>query len=256
MIALAAAWYDDYPKTKWHSFDDSKEWLQMDKVGHFYSTWIESRANNEMWKWTGMERKKRIWISGLTSFAFQTTIEYLDGRSAKWGWSWADMGTNVLGSGSFIAQELAWDEQKIKLKWSSHRKKYNDPSLNQRSNELFGKSSPERFLKDYNGQTYWLSVNCFSFFKESKMPKWLNLAFGYGAEGMITGQDEFVNTIFLPESKRFRQFYLSFDADLTKIETKSPLLKTFFSIFNTIKIPAPTFEINGKGKSKFYYLYF
>ncbi|MBK6826485.1 MAG: DUF2279 domain-containing protein [Chitinophagaceae bacterium] len=122
MVALAAAWYDDYPKAKLHSFNDSKEWLQMDKVGHLYSTWIESRANNEMWKWTGMERKKRIWISGLTSFAFQTTIEYLDGRSAEWGWSWADMGANVLGTGSFIAQELAWDEQKIKLKWSFHRK--------------------------------------------------------------------------------------------------------------------------------------
>lgn len=58
MSALAAAWYDNYTQAKLHSFDDSKEWLQMDKMGHFYGTWIESRANNEIWKWTGMERKK------------------------------------------------------------------------------------------------------------------------------------------------------------------------------------------------------
>ncbi len=159
MTALASAWYDNYTKTKFHTFNDSGEWLQMDKIGHMYGTWIESRANNELWKWAGMERKRRIWISGLTSLAFQTTIEYLDGRAAEWGWSWADFGANVLGSGAFIAQELAWDEQQIKLKWSFHRKNYNDASLNERSNELFGSSSPERFLKDYNGQTYWASVN-------------------------------------------------------------------------------------------------
>jgi hypothetical protein len=45
-------------------------------------------------------------------------------------------------------------------------------------------------LKDYNGQTYWLSVNLHSFYKGSKIPKWLNLAIGYGANGMLTGNGE------------------------------------------------------------------
>ncbi|MBL0270862.1 MAG: DUF2279 domain-containing protein [Chitinophagaceae bacterium] len=253
MIALAAAWYDDYPKTKWHSFDDSKEWLQVDKVGHFYSTWIESRANNEMWKWTGMERKKRIWISGLTSFAFQTTIEYLDGRSAKWGWSWADMGTNVLGSGSFIAQELAWDEQKIKLKWSSHRKKYNDPSLNQRSNELFGKSSPERFLKDYNGQTYWASAPLKMILPKTKIPDWLCFSVGYGAEGMFGGtenlaRDENGNIVFdRRDIKRYRQWYLAPDIDWSKFKTNSWGLRFLFKILSAFKFPAPALELSNGG---------
>jgi hypothetical protein len=115
---------------------------------------------------------------------------------------------------------------------------------------------PEQILKDYNGQTYWLSANIRSFTKTSKIPKWLNIAIGYGAEGMVTGNEEFVNTIFLPESKRFRQFYLSLDVDLTKIETKSHFVKTILTIFNTIKIPAPTFEIRGCGSSKLHLIYF
>jgi hypothetical protein len=119
-----------------------------------------------------------------------------------------------------------------------------------------GSSFSEQVLKDYNGQTYWLSANVHSFFKTSKIPTWLNIAVGYGAEGMITGNEEFVNTIFLPESERFRQFYLSFDADLTKIKTKSPLLKTVFEIINTIKIPAPTIEISSRGDFTFHHLYF
>jgi hypothetical protein len=114
----------------------------------------------------------------------------------------------------------------------------------------------ERLLKDYNGQTYWLSANVHSFLKQSKIPNWLNFAVGYGADGMITGRSEINDSFLYPETQRTRQFYLSLDVDLTKIHTRSHFLKTFFSIFNSIKIPAPTFEINGLGKVKFHYLYF
>lgn len=250
LTGLAAAWYKDYTKTKLHSFNDSREWQQVDKVGHFYGTWIESRANNELWKWAGMERKKRIWISGLTSFAFQTTIEYLDGRAAEWGWSWADFGANVLGSGTFIAQELAWNEQRIKLKWSFHRKKYSDPSLNQRSNELFGKTTPERFLKDYNGQTYWASVSVKSLFPKSKLPAWLAFSVGYGAEGMFGGEENIASdangiiTFDRRDIKRSRQWYLAPDIDLTQIKTKSKMLRVLFTILSAFKFPTPSLELS------------
>jgi len=261
MTALAAAWYDDYTKAKLHSFDDSKEWQQVDKVGHFYGTWIESRANNELWKWTGMERKKRIWISGITSFVFQTTIEYLDGKSAEWGWSWSDFGANVLGSSTFIAQELAWDEQRIKLKWSFHRKTYSDPQLNQRSDELFGKSSAERFLKDYNGQTYWASVNLKSFFPKSKLPDWLSLSIGYGAEGMFGGTENIARdangniTFNRTDIKRYRQWYLAPDIDLSKIKTKSKALHFIFTVLSAFKFPTPSLEFSN-GKIKGHWMHF
>jgi hypothetical protein len=121
---------------------------------------------------------------------------------------------------------------------------------------VLGNGLNEQIIKDYNGQTYWLSANIHSFFKASKIPKFINVAFGYGAEGMITANDSFINTIFLAEKSRTRQFYLSFDVDLSKIKTKSHNLKTIFSLFNTIKIPAPTFEIKGRGRTKFHYFYF
>ena len=59
-----------------------------------------------------------------------------------------------------------------------------------------------------------------------------------------------------PKEERFRQFYVSLDLDLTKIETKSHILKTILTIFNTVKIPAPTFEINGLQGIKFHAFYF
>lgn len=165
MIGLYSAWYKDYPQSGFHSFNDWPEWKQVDKVGHFYSAYIESRASMELWRWTGIERKKRIWIGGMSGAFYQTVIEVLDGFSAEWGWSWADFGANILGSGALVAQEFAWDEQRIKFKFSFHNKNYNDPSLNKRSDILFGKSTPERLIKDYNGQTYWASANLKSFFR-------------------------------------------------------------------------------------------
>ncbi len=255
LATLATAWYDEYTKTSLHSFNDIHEWQQVDKVGHFYGTYIESRATNELWKWAGMERKKRIWLSGLTSFTFQTTIEYLDGKSEEWGWSWADFGANVLGSGTFIAQELAWDDQRIKLKWSFNRKSYDDPQLNQRSDILYGTSTPERFLKDYNGQTYWASANIKSFFPKSNLPPWLSFAVGYGAEGMFGGteniaKDDAGNVIFnRMDIKRFRQWYLSPDIDFTKIKTNKKGLRFLFMVLGAFKFPAPSLEFsNGKFK--------
>jgi hypothetical protein len=119
-----------------------------------------------------------------------------------------------------------------------------------------GSSFSEQILKDYNGQTYWLSVNLHSFAKGSKIPKWLNLALGYGAEGMITGRTENTTAFLASNPQRFRQFYLSLDVDLTKIKTNSHFLKTVFSVFNTVKIPAPTIEFVRFNEVKYHFIYF
>jgi len=107
MIGLYSAWYRNYPQSNFHSFNDLKEWNQVDKIGHAYSAYAESKASMELWRWTGIDRKKRIWLGGMSGAFYQTVIEVLDGFSAEWGWSWADFGANFFGSGLLVAQELA-----------------------------------------------------------------------------------------------------------------------------------------------------
>lgn len=261
MIGLYSAWYKDYPQSGFHSFNDFPEWQQVDKVGHFYSAYIESRGSMELWRWTGIDRKKRIWIGGMSGAFYQTVIEVLDGFSEGWGWSWGDFGANILGSGALVAQEFAWDEQRIKFKFSFHNKTYSDPSLNRRTDVLFGESVAERFIKDYNGQTYWASVNLQSFFPKSKLPPWLSLSLGYGAEGMFggtenTGKDEAGNIIFnRPDIKRYRQWFLAPDIDLSKIKTNSKALKFFLTFLSAFKFPAPALEFSN-GKLKAHGVYF
>lgn len=251
LVALNQVWYDDYAKSDFHFINDNAQWVQMDKAGHVFASYQIGRFSSELLGWSGVRKRDRLLYGATTGLIFLSAVEVFDGYSSKWGASMGDVLANVGGTALYVSQELLWDEQRIVPKFSFHTTPYASARP-----EVLGSSASEQVLKDYNGQTYWLSANVHSFFKASRIPKWLNVAVGYGAEGMITGDDRLVNTVFLPESERFRQFYFSFDADLTKIETDSHVLKTLFSILNTIKIPAPTLEINGKGTTKIHLLYF
>ena len=61
--------------------------------------------------------------------------------------------------------------------------------------------------------------NLHGFMPKSKIPKWLNIAIGYGADGMTSGSLN--NQIGILEegsiaNKRTRQIYLSFDVESSK----------------------------------------
>ena len=251
LLGLNQLWYADYEKSSFQFKNDNSDWLQMDKAGHVYSSYHLGRLSAEMLAWSGVSKKNQLLYGAGYGFVFLTAVEVFDGYSAEWGFSWGDVAANATGTALYVSQELLWDEQRIIPKFSFHTTQYA-----QLRPELLGESFSEQILKDYNGQTYWLSANVHSFFKSSKLPKWLNLAVGYGAEGMLSSRTDVNESILYPNGDRFRQFYLSFDVDLSKIKTKSHFLKTIFSLFNTIKIPAPTFEINGLGRSKFHLIYF
>jgi len=261
MIGLSQAWYADYPKSSFHFFNDGSEWLQMDKAGHAYTAYFESVWTTTALQWSGVDEKKSAWIGAATGFAFQASIEILDGFSSEWGASPGDLTADFLGSSLSLAQYLMWDEQRIEMKFSAHVEDY-PFSLKPRSDELYGTTFFERILKDYNGQTYWLSVNPSSFTKKpgGRFPKWLNIAAGYGVDGLLGAKsnvwEENGETIDYDQVTRVRQFYIAPDVDFTRIKTHSPFMKTFFAVANVIKIPAPALMIDSKGAVKFYPIYF
>lgn len=251
LVGLNQLWYADYPRSKFHVINDNAEWFQMDKVGHFYSTYHIGRLGSEMLQWSGLTKKQQLLYGSGLGFGFLTVVEVFDGFSKEWGASPGDMIANASGTALYVSQEMLWKEQRITPKFSFHSTPY--AALRP---DVLGSNLPENILKDYNGQTYWLSVNLYSFFKDSKIPKWLNVALGYGGEGMVSGSSENTIKIAGTNIQKTRQFYLSLDVDLTKIETKSHFLKTFFSVFNTLKIPAPTIEYAPRESVKGHLVYF
>jgi len=250
IIGLSQLWYADYPKSNFHFINDANEWQQLDKAGHVFSSYHLGRFSKEALAWSGVSKQDQLLYGATFGFAFLTAVEVLDGYSAQWGASWSDVAANATGTALYVSQELCWNEQRIIPKYSFHTTAYA-----QQRPDLLGSSLQEQLLKDYNGQTYWLSVNMQSFVKSKAVPVWLNIAVGYGADGMVSAQALSPSSSLSPTA-RTRQIYLSLDVDLTKIKTKSHLVKTICSVFNTIKIPAPTIEFGTSSVLKLYTIYF
>ena len=254
VVGLYVAWYQDYPQSSFHLFGDAGEWMQVDKCGHAITTYYISRIGHDSYRWAGVSEKKATWFGGLLGFAYMLNIEILDGFSSGWGFSMSDMAANTLGSMMFISQQLAWHQQKFMLKYSFHQTAYAAYRPN-----LLGNNLIQNMIKDYNGHTYWISGNIRSFcHEESKFPKWLNVAVGYGAEGMTGAfsNAESTDGHQIPAFTRYRKFFLSVDVDLTRIPTKSPFLRTMFTLLSFIKIPAPAIGYSTQGSWSFYPLYY
>lgn len=247
-IALDQAWYADYERIPMHAFDDGDEWLQMDKAGHVFSAYTLGAWGHAMVARCGASRRTARWAGGTLGLVFLTGVELLDGTSAGWGFSWWDMAANASGTALFIGQDAAWREQRLQVKFSAHHTEY----AAQRP-DLLGTGTVERYLKDYNGQTIWLSANI-DRFASNLSPDWLSVAVGYGAEGMTSAETTDVEGVEGEEP--YRQFYLSPDIDLTRIPTRSKFLRTMLFVLNSIKIPAPAIEFRSDGNVVGHWLYF
>jgi len=220
-----------------------------------------------------MKRGPSIWTGALVAVGLQATIEILDGFSSEWGFSMYDFTANLAGAGIWATQQAIWDDQRIKLKMSTTFVTYPEDvvsgvpggstTIRDRTDDLFGTNLFQTFLKDYNAQTIWMSFNIHSFLKEeSRFPKWLNIAVGYGAQNMYGGfENKWMiddNTFTLDPAiyPRYRQWYFSPDIDLSRLKVQSKFLKTILCMANIFKFPAPALVINGKGGVEWDWLHY
>lgn len=235
MIALQTVWYAEGSTGKFQFYDDSKNWLQMDKAGHTYTAYQLNRLTSDLYRWAGVDQKKATWIGFGVALGYQTTLEVLDGFSGEWGWSWADVGSNILGASIYTSQELFWKEQRILPKFS-----YSPTPFASIRPEVLGNTFFESLLKDYNGQTYWLSFSPGRFFPNSNLPKWACVSFGYSAHEKLVGSESVYydvdSNITYTEQ---REFLFSLDIDFSALPIKRPWLKTIVKQFNYLKIPFP-----------------
>lgn len=268
-IGLYHAWYKEFDQGPFQLFDDSKEWAYMDKYGHFYTAYFQGVLVYKGAKWTGLSEDNSILTGFLLGTLFQSTIEVMDGFSSKWGFSVADIGMNFAGSSAFVFQQKYWGEQRITFKMSNVVRSYpstivtsidgmSTTTLLERADNLFGSSIPERFLKDYNSQVYWLCVDVKKFIPDSSYPKWLNIAVGYSAGNLYGGFDnswEFegaeyeVNDLY----PRYSRILFAPDINLSSIRTKSYFWNGVLDIFDIFHVPVPALEINTLGEVHFHF---
>lgn len=247
LTGLHILWYRDYEQQAFHIFNDGQQWLQMDKVGHAMTGYYITLVSDRSLRYSGVPKTTALLTGSLVSFTYLGAIEVFDGFSAEWGFSPGDMVANTAGIALYTAQELLWDTQRLRMKFNHLPTKY--PAYRP---DVLGSNYAEQLLKDYNGQCYWLSTNPHQWFNAGRWPRWLNVAFGYSADGMTGGnENSFPNLApgeAAPNFTRTREFYLSLDLDLHGIKARSNWFKALRSVFGFVKIPAPAVGINSRGQ--------
>ncbi|WNB17238.1 DUF2279 domain-containing protein [Marivirga arenosa] len=237
MIGLGAVWYQGNENQKFQFFNDNQQWLQMDKAGHIYSAYHISNLNFNLLQKAGYTPKKAMLFSSISASLMMLPIEIFDGFSTAYGASVGDAVANTIGA--FLPyQQLLFNQNYIYPKFSFSRTNYADLRPN-----TLGNNYIENILKDYNGQTYWLSTDFNLFSSQNRFPNWLQFSIGYSGNNMLYGNpDQNLENGYMAN----RQWFLSLDLNLEKIESDKKWVKTALAVINIIKIPFPTVEWNGK----------
>jgi hypothetical protein len=253
MVALHRLWYRKHARSRFHFFNDNGEWMGMDKIGHATTAYNICTLQNDIFRWAGLRPGQSALYAGITAIGFQGLIEIFDGFSSGWGFSTGDMLANIAGVSLFSAQQAIWGTQKVSLQFSFHMSPY------ARYNpDLLGHRWAQRILKDYNGQTYWLSFNLPSIFPKAGLPTWLNTSFGYGASGMI-GARENPTTVHgkqIPAFTRERRFLWAISPTSAQLEPTNPWISLLKFTNTIVKFPAPTLEYGTRSGFRLHPFYF
>ncbi len=256
-LALYQTWYKNEQQSKFHWINDNQNWLQMDKAGHVFGAYFSATAASAAFRHAGYNRRKSALLGMGFSLAFQMPIEYFDGKSKTWGASSGDMLANTVGTTVAGLQNWFWGVPRIPIRVTFHR----SPFASQRPGML-GSNVPEKMLKDYNGQTYWIDLNPERMqIRPGFWPRWLGLNIGYGAEGMLGGNDNIWTdpdgkTMNYSHISRYRQYYIgpSISFGYLKNHPKKAI-RIIAHITDKIRLPLPVIELNGKSTMDIHPLY-
>ncbi len=252
MSYLGFIWYKDVPRVPFQFYNDNAGYLQIDKFGHVYGAYLESYLGYHALRASGVKKTPALIFGGSLGLLLQTPIEIFDGLYEGWGFSWGDMAANTAGALLMTGQEALFDEQILQYKFSFWRSPYADMA-----GGYLGDNFLESFFYDYNGHSYWLSMNANRLLPGKPLPSWVNVAVGYSANGMFgefTNRTRWGSTI-IPPTPRERQLLLSLDIDWRKIPTDSPWLRALFQGLSFVKLPFPALEYSA-GRFSGHWLYF
>lgn len=211
--------------------------LGIDKVGHFYTSYMYSNLLYELMKWGKFSEKSSEWVSVALPFAWALSIEVGDGFS-KFAFSSQDLMANSMGIAYALAQRKVNVLQKFKFKYSYF------PSPYFRERDMKGWS----LVSDYDGHIYWLTADVHGLLPKRFKPYWpkyLNLGMGYGIQN-FRPLDPFTDGPML-----LRKFHIGFDYNLAKIKVNKPGWQALLKMADHYHLPAPGFSKVGADNWRF-----
>jgi len=222
-------WWKDNPQP-FHFTDDglfNNYSLGMDKLGHSYTSYFYFHTFRNVMLWGGHTGSAALWWSaGATAF-FAVSIEVGDAVS-PYGFSFADLGFNMIGLGYGMLQTVVPFLENFTFKWSYVPED--------------GYRWPPRFTDHYDAHTYWLAFNVHNLLPEGARdywPEWLQVALGYGVDDKQTR----------------RVAVIGLDLNLDAFRTDQPDLRLLLQTANLYHFPAPAVKFTEGKKPQCTLLY-
>lgn len=202
----------------------------VDKMSHVYTTNLITEGSAALYEWAGIKPMPAVVFGSITAMAYETYIEINDGLSPIWGFDWGDMAGNFVGALYPIAQRYVPVLNNINVKWSF------DPKWIQRKVQ-----NQFDLLDDYTSMIFWVSVNPKGLLPEKMSeyyPGFLAIALGVSLKGA---------SHLGASGNAYREWYLAFDVDITRLPGKSEFMKKFKKLLNFYHLPMPTVKFQPTG---------
>ncbi len=229
-LQMHKAWWNN-GNSAFRFYNDDWYVRNVDKAGHLYGGVLFAEVFGAALTWPGYDEETSALYGGLVSALIYTGIEIKDGFAPQWGFSVGDVSSSVVGAFYPYMQKKIPLLEDFNFKWSYWPSKspyYTNLERIQHNDQLFA--------DDYEGQTFWLSVNVRNFFPASLKPYWpefLNLAGGLSVEKLDGNGAGNLVFIFSP------------DIDLTKVfKTDSKTLNTVLHLLNLLHLPLPALRVS------------
>jgi len=210
----------------------------LDKVGHFYVSYMYSNLLYELLKYGEFKEKNCMLLSAVIPFVWAFSIEVGDGFSS-YEFSPADLLANTLGIGYAFAQKKVPYLQNFKFKFSYF------PGQYYRENNYQNWS----LTADYDGHIYWLATDVHNILpKKAKgfWPKYLNLSFGYGVNNFSE------SSFYKGQGYELqREFFIGLDYNLNAIPIKNKTSKAIIRMVDYYHFPAPGIKKTGERNWQF-----
>jgi len=161
----------DFNNEGW--FDDNTNYGGADKLGHAFSAYALADIYNGIYRKWGFSDQEAIWNGALSSWLQMTFIEFGDGFSNTYGFSWEDEVMNTLGVGmSYLHNKFPSLKEKVdfRIEWL--------PS------PAFRHGDQSEPFTDYSGQKYLLAFKPDGFLNTNNpLLKTIEIHFGYYTRG-------------------------------------------------------------------------
>ncbi len=194
----------------------------VDKLSHIYTANLISVSSAKFYEWSGMNPTLALVVGSSSAIAYETYIEINDGLSPNWGYDWGDMAGNFIGALFPIAQRFVKPLRSFNIKWSFepswiNKKLRNYPDL----------------LDDYTSMKFWLTISPHDLLPK-KIARYYPAFLGFGLGINLQNASHATGA-----TNAYREYYLAFDIDVTKLPGNTEFLKKMKEVLNFYHIPMP-----------------